>query len=281
MLAAQLDAEPGGAGLTGDGRIDTRRKAALVVASVAVNASLITALSLNALGPRRVAQPKPPLILLEIQPRPLLRDERPRPVVAASESEAPPRSRARDDAAPQARRPDPAYEGRSAPVQPRLAVQPPPGAPAPDTAWQVDPTDRRGAMSRSLRLGAAVCGAPELLNEMERRHCRERFGERAAAAPPITGTGNPERDAAFARQGARRLAQWEAQRRPLSGGVGVVGPADCVGSNFGTGCAGAQLPDVPGVDMRQGGRTTHNGGERRPQGFSASIGGIRIGGDDD
>ena len=44
---------------------------------------------------------------------------------------------------------------------------------------------------------------------------------------------------AFAREGARRLAEWEARRRPLSGGVGVVGPADCVGSNFGTGCAGA------------------------------------------
>jgi hypothetical protein len=136
-------------------------------------------------------------------------------------------------------------------------------------------------MARGLRQGAVGCASPELLNELERRHCRERFGERAAAAPPITGSGNAERDAAFARQGARRLAEWEMMNRPLSGGVGVVGPADCVGSNFGTGCAGAHLPDVAGVDMRQGGRTTHNGGERRPQGFSASVGGIRIGGDDD
>ena len=259
MLAAQLDAEPGGAGLTGDGRIDTRRKAALVVASVAVNAGLITALSLNALGPRRVAQPEPPLILLDIQPRPLLRDERPRPVVAAPESDAPTRSRARDDAAPQARRPDPAYKGRSAPVQPRLAVQPPPGAPAPDTAWQVDPSDRRGAMSRSLRLGATGCASPELLNADERRHCRDRFGERAAAAPPIHGSGNPDRDAAFAREGARRLQQWEAQRRPLSGGVGVVGPADCIGSNFGTGCAGAHLDPSLTPDSSRNVRTRRDG----------------------
>jgi hypothetical protein len=103
---------------------------------------------------------------------------------------------------------------------------------------------------------------------------------RGLNAAPITGTGNPERDAAFARQGARRLAEWEMMNRPLSGGVGVVGPADCIGSNFGTGCAGAHLGDVPGVDMRQGAESTINRGERRRQGFSASIGGLRIGGKD-
>lgn len=245
--------------MTGDGRIDTRRKAALALGAVAVNGGLILALSLNALGPRRVARPEPPLILLEIQPRPLLRDERPRPPVATTGPDAPIQGRARDDAAPRARRPDPAYEGRPAPVQPRLAVQPPAGAPAPDTAWRVDPTDRRGAMSRSLRLGAAGCASPELLNEDERRHCRERFGERAAAAPPIQGSGDPERDAAFAREGARRLQQWEAQRRPLSGGVGVVGPADCIGSNFGTGCAGAHLDPSLAPDSSRNVRTRRDG----------------------
>jgi hypothetical protein len=96
-------------------------------------------------------------------------------------------------------------------------------------------------MARSLRQGLPGCASPELLNEMERRNCRDEFARRGAGAAPITGTGNPERDAAFAREGARRLAQWEAQRRPLSGGAGVVGPADCIGSNFGTGCAGAHL----------------------------------------
>jgi hypothetical protein len=116
---------------------------------------------------------------------------------------------------------------------------------------------------------------------MERQHCRNEFARRAENAAPITGSGNPERDARFARQGARRLAEWEQLRRPLSGGVGVVGPADCVGSNFGTGCAGAHLGPVPGVDMQQGARTPINPGEQRPQGFSASIGGLRIGGKDD
>lgn len=56
------------------------------------------------------------------------------------------------------------------------------------------------------------------------------------------GTGDRARDAEFARQGALALAQYEAQREPLAGGVGVMSPADCVGSNLGTGCAGAHLP---------------------------------------
>ena len=34
-----------------------------------------------------------------------------------------------------------------------------------------------------------------------------------------------------------------------------MGPSDCVGSNLGTGCAGAHLGDRPGVDMRQGATT--------------------------
>jgi hypothetical protein len=52
--------------------------------------------------------------------------------------------------------------------------------------------------------------------------------------------------------GAAAIARYEAQRAPLSGGGGNVGPADCVGSNLGMGCAGAHLPSVPNTDMRQG-----------------------------
>ena len=120
-------------------------------------------------------------------------------------------------------------------------------------------------MARTLRQGLIGCSTPQQLSTAERANCREDAMRRGLNAAPITGTGNPERDAAFAREGARRLAEWEQRRRPLSGGVGVVGPADCVGSNFGTGCAGAQLPSVPGVDMRQGAETTINRGERRRQ----------------
>jgi hypothetical protein len=257
------------------------RKAGLATASVAINLALLAALSFTALGVDdgdRVVIPPP--VYLDIEPRPLLPDERPlEPVPAVSTS---PAQAARDagptEGAATAANPE---ADRPSPPRPHLSAPAPQGVPTPDDPWRVDPDDRRAGMARALRQGAVGCASPELLNELERRHCRDRFGERAAVAPPITGSGNPERDAAFARQGARRLAEWEMMNRPLAGGVGVVGPADCIGSNFGTGCAGAHLPDVSGVDMRQGGRTTHNGGERRPQGFSASIGGIRIGGDDD
>ncbi len=114
-------------------------------------------------------------------------------------------------------------------------------------------------MARTLRQGLPGCASPDLLNEMERQHCRNEFARRAENAAPITGSGNPERDARFAREGARRLAEWEATRRPLSGGVGVVGPADCVGSNFGTGCAGAHLNPSLAPDSTRNVQTRRDG----------------------
>jgi hypothetical protein len=263
------------------GRLDWR-KAGLGAVSVGLNLALLAALSLTALGIEHGAIPSRPLVYLDIEPRPLLPDERPREPVFAAPST--PLRAAQDtfsaDAPPAGAD---AVADRPTPPLPRLPRPAPDGVPAPSGPWRVDPSNTRNAMARALRQGAIGCASPELLNNAERRHCRERFGERAAAAPPITGSGvdNRERDAAFAREGARRLAQWEMQRRPLSGGVGVVGPADCVGSNFGTGCAGAHLGGIPGVDMQQGARTTHNSGEQRRQGFSARIGNLQIGGDDD
>lgn len=257
------------------------RKAGLATASVAINLALLTALSFTALGvddgDRIVSTPP---VYLDIEPRPLLPDERPREPVHAPPATQAQAAREMQQTDSRSAAAGPGAE-RPTPPRPRVTLPAPQGVPTPANPWRVDPDDQRAGMARGLRQGAVGCASPELLNELERRHCQERFGERAAVAPPITGSGNPERDAAFAREGARRLAQWEAQRRPLSGGVGVVGPADCIGSNFGTGCAGAHLGPVPGTDMQQGARTTHNSGEQRPQGFSASIGGIRIGGDDD
>ncbi|WP_295187362.1 hypothetical protein [uncultured Brevundimonas sp.] len=247
---------------------------------MAINTALIAFLSFTALGIEGdLVAPEQTPIYVDITPRPLLPDERPRTPVQA---------RAINDVAAAARNARPTVQTppslqqtpqdvRPSPIRPRIAAPTPQGAPAPPDAWTVNPNDRAGAMSRVLRQGLIGCTTPQQLNAAERAHCREDAMRRGMNAAPITGTGNPERDAAFAREGARRLAEWEARRRPLSGGVGVVGPADCVGSNFGTGCAGALLPDVPGVDMRQGAETTINRGERRRQGFSASVGGLQIG----
>lgn len=259
------------------------RKVALATASVVINAGLIAVLSLTALGidaPPSAPDLRP--VYIDISPRPLLPNERPRPAMQTPEPVSISASRGAGviDAAPTDRVAS-ASDSRPAPIRPRIAAPAPQGAPAPPDAWTVNPNDRPGAMSRVLRQGLIGCTTPQQLSAAERANCLQDAERRGRNAAPITGTGNPERDAAFAREGARRLAEWEARRRPLSGGVGVVGPADCVGSNFGTGCAGALLPDVPGVDMRQGAETTINRGERRRQGFSASVGGLQIGGKED
>lgn len=263
-------------------RRDWRRTAGLTAVSVLINGAVFAALSMAALGVRdRAFAPEPPLIYLDIEPRPLLPAERPRvPVFASTSATAP--AAASNDASPRtATAPATTPVARPSPIRPRIAAPTPEGVQTPDSAWRVDPNRRGAAMARTLRQGLPGCASPDLLNEMERQHCRNELARRGENAAPIAGSGNPERDARFAREGARRLAEWEATRRPLSGGVGVVGPADCVGSNFGTGCAGAHLGPVPGVDMQQGARTTINPGQQRPQGWSASIGGVRIGGKDD
>nr|WP_314434832.1 hypothetical protein [uncultured Brevundimonas sp.] len=149
-------------------------------------------------------------------------------------------------------------QDRPSPINPRLAAPAPHSIPAPDNQWTVS-SDRTAAMGRALRQGLAGCTNPQLLSREERQHCEDRRAQIARNAVPITGTGDPARDAAFAREGARRLAQWEADRRPLSGGVGIVGPADCVGSNFGTGCAGAQLDPSLAPDSSSNVQTRRDG----------------------
>ncbi len=131
--------------------------------------------------------------------------------------------------------------------------------------WQVQAEETTGdRVARALRGGGLACDRPRgEMTQAERAACDDRFA-RARAAPGIRGTGDPERDAAFERQGWANRAQWEAQRAPLAGQTGVIGPADCVGSNLGMGCAGAHLPDVPGVDMRQGARTPVQQQSNRP-----------------
>ncbi len=228
------------------------RKPALIGASVAAHILVLGGLGLRAIQMDRVLIADPEsVIYLEIEPRPLLPEEQPRPrpspAPAASEAApavAEPARTLLGVRLPFQRRPE--DEDRPSPPAPRVAAPAPsaaPGAapPAAQGGWTVRPETMGDRVGRGLRTRGPGCASPQLLSREERVICEERFAERAAAAAPIEGTGNPERDARFARDGARALAEYEALRRPLAGGVGVVGPQDGPGSNFGIGVAGAHL----------------------------------------
>ena len=73
------------------------------------------------------------------------------------------------------------------------------------------------------------------------------------------GSGDRQRDRVFSAEGDRALRQYDARRRPLAGGAGITGPADCAGSNFGTGCAGAHLDPSLAPDSRTNIRSPRDG----------------------
>jgi hypothetical protein len=230
------------------------------VGSTAFHVLLLGVLALRGAAPLTPAPVGPQVVFVDIAPRPLLKNERPRaPTAAASGATAASSAAGRVVVRFRDPRLD---EDEDLTPRPRIAA-PVAGAPAPDP-WQVRPETEGQAITRSLRNSMIGCDAGRArLTPEDRAACGERFGERAARATPIQGTGDPDRDARFAREGARALAQYEGRRQPLSGSVGVVGPADCVGSNLGTGCAGAHLPSVPGVDMNQGGASVVNPSQRK------------------
>jgi hypothetical protein len=227
------------------------RRPALIAASVVLHGVVLGALSLRALSLDAPVAVDRPTILIEIEPRPLLPFETPR-VVQPPAAVQPVTSSGAPVVMPRPRLPD--EEDALRPV-PRLAV-PVPGAPAPPSAletWRLRPEGMADAVARTLRTGVPGCRmARANLSAAEQAMCDERFNAAAARARPIEGTNDPARDARFAREGRRALALYESRRAPAGTAVGVVGPADCPGSNLGTGCAGAHLPPVPGVDMRQG-----------------------------
>ncbi|MBX9460060.1 MAG: hypothetical protein KL785_01815 [Brevundimonas sp.] len=224
-------------------RAERWRKPAIVAVSVGLHALVLGYAGLRSMGLDAGPQPVERTIYFELEPRPLLPGEvarvRPPPDRPDASPQALPDSGAATVQTNPFRRPED-EEDRPAP---RLAA---PGAPAPPAEvgtapWQVRPGTTGDRVGRGLRTSPVGCASPRLLSPAERAICDERFGARAAAAAPIEGTGNPERDARFAREGARALAEYEARRRPLSGGTGNVGVQEGPGSNFGMGVAGAHL----------------------------------------
>jgi len=234
-------------------RAERWRKPAIVVASIGLHVLVLGYIALKTFDPPRsygvqgsLDDPLPfSVIYARIEPRPLMRGEvartrqTPRPDYPAPQLQ---------DSGTRLNETTGATGSAATGDQPR-APSPRPvasGAPAPPedvgtAAWQVRPETMGGRVGRGLRTSTVGCSSPNLLTSAERAICDDRLGARAAAAAPIEGTGNRERDARFAREGRRALAQYEARRRPLAGGTGNVGVQEGPGSNFGIGVAGAHL----------------------------------------
>jgi hypothetical protein len=232
------------------------RTPALVAGSLAVHL-----LVLGLLGLRAVRLDLPPaerIIQLQLEPRPLLPGETvrtPRPLPSPAAAARPAAGRA---GPPPPARPEDEEPAVETPA-PRLAA-PAPGAPPPPAdvdPWRVRPRTLGDRIGQGLRNGLPGCAFRGELTAAQQAVCDQRAAARPA--PDITGSGNPERDAGFAAEGARALARYEARRRPLSGGVGVVGPQDGPGSNFGMGVAGAHLDPSLRPDSTSNIRTRRDG----------------------
>jgi hypothetical protein len=243
------------------------RKPAIVALSVGLHVLVLGYIGFKAFDPPRqygeigsLDDSWPvPVIYAEIEPRPLMRGEvartreTPRPDYPAS---------ALPDSGTRLNETTGATGSAAAGARPEIpsprAVAA--GAPAPPAdvgtaAWRVRPETLGDRVGRGLRTSPVGCASPSLLTAAEQAVCDDRFGQRAAVAAPIEGTGNRERDTRFAREGARALAEYEARRQPPSGGIGIVGPQDGVGSNFGMGVAGAHLDPALRPDSTRNVRT--------------------------
>jgi hypothetical protein len=250
------------------------RKPALVAASVAFHAVVLALLGLQAVEFNEAPnQPQPPVVFLDIAPRPMLRDETARVRTPTTTQATPDRLTLPDQAAASQALPlrDPredeqAAQGLPSAPSPRVGT-PAPGVPAPSGSaasggWTVRPETLGDRVQRGLIGSNLACRTPELLTPAERDRCADRMANAANSTPAMRGSGDPDTDSRFAREGAARLAEYEARRRPLSGGNGNVGPQDGPGSNFGMGVAGAHLDPSFRPDSTENIRTNRRDGPR-------------------
>jgi hypothetical protein len=235
-----------------------RQRLLALAASTSFHVLLLAAIGLG-LTQTRFETPidEPPPLYLDLTPRPLLPDEvarrptRPQAVSTGREAAAASSARALPDileerpSPPAPRLAPPAPQGLSGPA----AEGPVAGSPAADP-WRFRPQDMRGAVARSLRLGAAGCRTMDgQLPAGEQQFCDERFNAGAAEAarrhPPGGRSLTPSearREAQFAREGAAAMARYERRRSGPGPGTGVAGAApECVGGNLRGTCPGAHL----------------------------------------
>lgn len=230
------------------GALTRWRTPVILAGSVAVHAVVLGVLGMRAVQMDAWSGPERPVVLILIEPRPLLQGERPRePVFAAPQPSSEPTAEPRTLTAPEpglVRRED-EDEPPAAPVprMPRTGVPGPSAADQGiDDAWRVPTSPTRRQLARTLRGSMIGCDVMNgRLSAGEQAQCDEAFNRAAGAAAPIAGSGDARRDARFAAEGAREMDAYEARRRPLAGGTGLGEHGDCPGSNFGTGCPGQHL----------------------------------------
>ncbi len=125
---------------------------------------------------------------------------------------------------PTARAPNPGVAVQSAQTaaQPSAPLPAPnqtaPSQMAPADPWRVRPEAGAAntALARSMRLSPSGCRAMAgRLSPEDQAVCDTRMASAAARAPTIVGTGNPERDAQLAAEGAAEIARYENRRAAL------------------------------------------------------------------
>ena len=209
---------------TGQARLDWRR-AGLAATAVGLNAGAIALLSLTDLGPRnRPLRSEPMIVYLdEAWPRLARAPQASTDVADRAASFAPPR-----DMAPTTLDDSPGSQ---------IAEAAPASAPSasPVEDGSIDARWRVGAVTPGSNAAPLSCDTPHPLSPDARRRCDERWTGRENARA-IVGTGNAERDATFARHGARRLAVWEAQRA-----MPARGDPPCERPNPVAGCEGVNV----------------------------------------
>lgn len=233
-----------------------RRRAVLIVASAAFHVAILTPLAFGLFSlPAVLPEAAPPMILVEMEPRPLIAGEVarvPAPASAAARQAAPTASPI--DAAPTAdRRRDEEDDSPTAPA-PRIGSAASADAPSPPAgAWQVTPESMAAAVGRSMRTGAGGCRMMDgRLTPGEQALCDERFNAAAGAAGPIgprsLSPSERRHEQQLAADSAAAMARVQNRGRPMSANppVAVASP-DCPGGNLRGTCAGVHLR--PGFEM--------------------------------
>ena len=211
-------------GRTGQVRLDWRR-AGLAATAVGLNAGAIALLSLTDLGPRNRPLRSEPMIVYLDEAWPRLARA---PQAVADVADRPASATPLSDMTPTTRDDSPGSQ---------ISETAPAFAPSTSSAEDeaIDARWRVGSVTPGSGAGILSCDAPHRLYPDARRRCEERWAGRENARA-IVGTGNAERDATFARHGARRLAAWEAQRA-----MPARGDPPCERPNPVAGCEGVNV----------------------------------------